>query len=129
MTNRTVQHALNQEKSLLPIKNHHAVWREEGFSKRRSLAPKSASPTSSTGLSTPPMLMPESSHDTRQVDLEYVMTVQKLESEEWEMWELLSSHGLNVQPPGNDPVMAPPSQPRLHGFTSSAELEMFVIDL
>mmetsp|Transcript_66689 Transcript_66689/g.134430 ORF Transcript_66689/g.134430 Transcript_66689/m.134430 type:complete len:142 (+) Transcript_66689:58-483(+) len=108
------------DKSMLPTENPHIRRREEAF-------PEECDPMSPPA--TPPVRMPESPNHIQQADLEYALTVCQLESKEWDMWELLSSHGLNVQSPEHEPCMAFESPPRMHGFEFSADTEMFHIDL
>mmetsp|Transcript_46375 Transcript_46375/g.93620 ORF Transcript_46375/g.93620 Transcript_46375/m.93620 type:complete len:120 (-) Transcript_46375:69-428(-) len=117
----------------MPLELHRVA--EKSSHVRRCSSPAS-SPTSTTSgarrPSTPPVKMPDAPQYVQQMDLDYLVTMHQLESKEWAMWELLTSHGIKVQSPVNDPAlfsMASPSLPCLQGYADSDEMGMFDFDL
>jgi len=82
--------------------------------------------------STPAVRMPDAPRYVQQMDDDYLITVLQLESKEWAMWELLTSHGLKVQSPENDPTLysrAPQPLPRFQCYSDSVKTEIFDLDL
>ena len=87
------------------------------------------------------MRVPEAPQHVQQENLDKAITAHRLEVKEWDMWELLSSHGLVVDPPegsDDDDVICPPSAqpPHIQGFSDKtaaaaacSEGGIFEIDL
>jgi hypothetical protein len=54
----------------------------------------SSSPTSASGISTPPMWMPDTPNKVVDRELDYIANVKQLERRDWAMWNWLSGAGV-----------------------------------
>ena len=66
---------------------------------RQAARSGSSSPSCASGVQTPPMAMPAAPTVVVDRDLDYVATVQHLDSKDWAMWARLTASGLAVNAP------------------------------
>ena len=105
------------------VLDSHLPERSKSRSRSASTGLLSSSPHSATGLSTPPILMPETPVRVVDRDLEYAATVQQLHCKDWAMWQRLVTAGLRCVEPEHDEMMtALPAQ-------TSFEPDLFALEL
>jgi hypothetical protein len=102
---------------------------QQNSSRRRTQPSCKVTSPAAAGVSTPPLRMPETPSSVQQLDIDYAITVHQLESKEWDMWELLSSHGLTVDSPETNTLPKEKPQHRFPISSKHADSEIFDLDM